>query len=237
MLPRTSGIYVITNLKDGKRWVGQAMDMRERMYNHIGALRGGTNSPYLQRAWNKHGAEAFEFSVLMKVPECCLNFWEEHFIELFQTWRRGKGYNISRKASGPPTISPEGRVKMAWMRGRRHSEETKAKIAASNTGRVHSEESRKKISQNTRGVKKVISEEVQERLRASRSHPLAEEHRAAISASLKGRVSHRKGGTLPPETKAKMASSHLGKRWCHNDEKELTVVELPEGFTWGRRKR
>ena len=60
-----SGIYTITNIANGHRYVGSAVDMGRRWSQHKGSLLSNRHhSIYLQRAWNKHGENTFEFEVL-----------------------------------------------------------------------------------------------------------------------------------------------------------------------------
>jgi group I intron endonuclease len=97
-LPRTSGIYQILNEKNGKVYIGSAVDLQRRAHHHRRELRRGTHgNPKLQRAWNKHGEDAFAVSVLELVP------YKEDLIVAEQYWIDGKqavvkGYNLAPKA-------------------------------------------------------------------------------------------------------------------------------------------
>lgn len=67
------GIYLITNTTNGKVYVGQARNVGARWSHHRHLLIKGThNNPYLQRAWSKLGADAFQFTIavdLSSVPK------------------------------------------------------------------------------------------------------------------------------------------------------------------------
>ena len=68
-LPDESGIYAIVNTRTGERYVGQASRIRSRMQTHTRELNAGTHFAHLKRrplqdAWNQHGADAFECTVL-----------------------------------------------------------------------------------------------------------------------------------------------------------------------------
>lgn len=77
----------------------------------------------------------------------------------------------------------------AWLKGRKLSEEHKAKISASGVGRKVSEETRKKISDAQKGkprpelIGRVCSEETREK---HRNRVFTDEHRRRISEAKKG---------------------------------------------------
>lgn len=50
-----SGIYLITNTKNNKKYVGQSWNIFQRWTNHRTSLRGGYHgNTHLQNAWNKY---------------------------------------------------------------------------------------------------------------------------------------------------------------------------------------
>lgn len=60
------GIYAVTNTVSGTVYVGQARNIRKRWEVHRCTLENGKHrNGYLQRAWNKYGAEAFRFEVIL----------------------------------------------------------------------------------------------------------------------------------------------------------------------------
>lgn len=62
------GIYAIRNLNNGKVYVGSSRDCARRFSEHRSRLvRGAHINAKLQSAWKKHGASAFEFTVLASV--------------------------------------------------------------------------------------------------------------------------------------------------------------------------
>ena len=59
------GIYQITNVFNGKKYVGSTVDFERRWKRHLDNLRKGRHhNSRLQRAYNKYGEGVFEFSVL-----------------------------------------------------------------------------------------------------------------------------------------------------------------------------
>lgn len=60
------GIYTVTNTVSGTVYVGQARNIRKRWEVHRCTLENGKHrNGYLQRAWNKYGAAAFRFEVIL----------------------------------------------------------------------------------------------------------------------------------------------------------------------------
>lgn len=65
-----SGIYTLTNAVSGTVYVGQARNIRKRWEVHRSTLEHGKHrNGYLQRAWNKYGASAFRFEVILDLSD------------------------------------------------------------------------------------------------------------------------------------------------------------------------
>lgn len=60
------GLYLITNILNGKVYVGQArVNFATRYYAHnYGLTNNVHHNRHLQHAWNKYGKDAFVFSIL-----------------------------------------------------------------------------------------------------------------------------------------------------------------------------
>ena len=62
---RESGIYIIRNLVSKKVYVGQAKSVYTRLIHHKHELLTGTHgNSHLQRSFNKHGEDNFEFDII-----------------------------------------------------------------------------------------------------------------------------------------------------------------------------
>jgi group I intron endonuclease len=135
-----SGIYKIVNKTNGHCYIGSAVNIGVRWSKHKRALCNNKHhSQYLQHAWNKYGADAFDFQVielcffLMLIPQ------EQHYIDMLKP-----EYNISPTAGSCLGVkhTSEARANMSAGQmgnkktlGYKHSAETKAKVSAAHTGR------------------------------------------------------------------------------------------------------
>lgn len=118
-------VYKITNLVNGKIYVGQTIrTLERRWYHHVYcALKGGKDK--FARAIRKYGADAFVPEVLEETD--MLDEKEREFIRLFDSVK--KGYNTKIGGDGGP-----------------HHASTKKKIARANRKRVWTKEMRATMS-------------------------------------------------------------------------------------------
>ena len=77
------GIYSITNLKNGKKYVGQSVNIKKRLTMHRYLLKKGTHyNKHLQNSYNKYGIAAFKFEILKECSTEELDKLEEEYQEL-----------------------------------------------------------------------------------------------------------------------------------------------------------
>lgn len=87
------GVYTITNTVTGKQYIGSTKNFSNRFNSHLCALNGNKHhSVKLQRAWNKYGANAFEFKKLIICSKEHLLMFEQKVIDLYNAAKTG--YNI-----------------------------------------------------------------------------------------------------------------------------------------------
>jgi group I intron endonuclease len=133
-------VYIIENVLNGHRYVGSAVRVGSRWYDHRRQLRSGTHhSRHLQYAWNKYGEAAFSFQILEE--------WEPQFLRSMEQWWMNMlrpEYNMAPNVRNPLGMhhSLEARAKMSAalvgnkkFLGHHHTAETKAKISAANKGK------------------------------------------------------------------------------------------------------
>ena len=173
------GIYQIRNLLTGIRYVGQSADVAFRLKHHLLRLRRNKHgNKHLQASWQKHGEAAFAFESLAIVEPSLLTLFEQRAFDALNS--KYGCYN-----QGPFLDNA--------MRGRVHSDETRAKMSAAGKGKTKSETHRLAIGQAQIG--KTIPADV----------------RAKISAARKGRPGSRLGAILSETTRAKISAAHIGQ--------------------------
>lgn len=136
-----TGIYQITNVKNGRTYVGSAVNVSKRWREHLRQLEEGKHhSRFMQRCWNKHGGECFVFRVLVACQKEHLIMYEQLAIDSIQP-----KYNSAPKAGSQLGLkmSDEAKVKMA----------AAARRTKNFTGCTHSEETKRRISEKKKGVK------------------------------------------------------------------------------------
>lgn len=93
-----TGIYRITNLLDGKCYIGQSVDISERFKQHIKCGLGiDTPNNILYKAMLKDGVENFSFELLEECPRTELNKQEVYWIDYYQS--QDFGYNMNKGGS------------------------------------------------------------------------------------------------------------------------------------------
>ena len=135
-----SGIYLIENIANNKKYVGQSLNVNGRIGRHKSYLkRQAHENQYLQRAYNKYGAKNFKFKVLEKCPIEDLDDKEIYYISKFETLDYEKGYNLEGGGNAGKIISETTRLKKVGknnpMYGKKVSDKTKKKMSESSRGK------------------------------------------------------------------------------------------------------
>src|SRR5229473_1751265 len=140
ILPK-SGIYLITNIVNWKRYVGKDSNLPNRWGHHKRQLNLGTHkNSHLQRSWKKYGESAFVYSILRYCKKEDLIEYEQFYMDLYDCVNNDtRGYN--KKNADGSEMSEETCAKIsASLTGKKLSEETKAKISIAHSGKVLSKE-------------------------------------------------------------------------------------------------
>ena len=128
----TCGIYGIRNMVSGKWYVGQSLNVEQRIRQHKADLRYKHHfNDHLQKAVIKYGLKNFAFRILEETPESMLDVRECAWIEYHKSIDQKYGYNQS--TGGHLT--------------RHHSKESLRKMSKSQKGRHHSKETRRRMSE------------------------------------------------------------------------------------------
>lgn len=92
------GVYCITNLLNGKRYIGQSVDLAERFKQHVKCGLGiDAPSNLLYKAMQADGVENFSFEVLEECERSKLNEEEIYWINYYKS--QEYGYNMTKGGS------------------------------------------------------------------------------------------------------------------------------------------
>ena len=175
------GIYCLTCKPTSKKYIGQSVSISQRKWHHLHQLKKGKHyNQHLQRAYNKHGEDAFVFRVLVECHRDDLDAAELFFIRMFDTTNRYNGYNLKAGGNSSAVASEtKEKIRQALI-GHEVSEESRAKIAESGMGRVQSPETREKIRAAMK--QRVFTEEHRRKIsEAKKGVPKSEEHKRKLS--------------------------------------------------------
>lgn len=177
MYYQKSGIYLIRNRENQKVYVGSSINVSVRITSHKNLLkRGKHGNHYLQRAWDFHGSENFEFEIVEYCDEAMLINKEEETINKYNSKNKDFGYNLE-----------------SFERGRRrHSEETKRKIGLGNKGkRTEYPLTQEQKAKQLEAIRKPKSEEhkrkIAEAHKDKKRPPFSQEWRKKMSDARKRR--------------------------------------------------
>ena len=149
-------IYMIKNKFNGKCYIGQTI---QKNVNNRWRAHKHSADTVMAYAFEKHGIDNFEFSIISEVPNEQLDE-----AEIFEIKTRNTispyGYNIESGGNLCKTVHPSTRVKMRDAKlgennhnfGKPRSEETKQKIGLAHIGLVHTEETKQLISSKKKGT-------------------------------------------------------------------------------------
>ena len=170
-------IYKITNILNNNEYIGQTlkvstngriMGYKKRFNRHIqNALRnyqGGC--PKLENAIRKYGDKSFKIELLIECKEEELNYYEDFFINKFNTLHPN-GYNLMSGGGNGRRHNKYTRDKMSKTRtGKTHSNITKERIGNSHKNKIVKEKSKNLMSKTKKEKnKKNYPEEIKEVLK------------------------------------------------------------------------
>ena len=195
-----SGVYKITNKINEHSYIGSSIDIYERWVTHKWYLnRNKSHNIAFQRAWEKYGAEAFDFSILLICDKENTAMYEQIYLDYYKP-----EYNIAIDALCPN-------------KGKHLSEEHKRKIGEANSKHKVSEEQKEFLRQFHVGIP--LSEDHKRKIsEANKGKP----HKGQFE---KGNAAWNKGllmtNPVSEETREKLRVSSLGRK--HTEEAKIKI--------------
>lgn len=232
-----TGIYKITNILNNKVYIGQAMDIQNRIREHKELLNRNCHpNNHLQHSWNLYGDEKFIFSAIEKCDKEILTEREQFWIDFYGGINSDNTYN-QRDAGSHGTHSEETKLKLSRLSkgipkkpGRKVSKEGRLSLSVSHIGKHPSEETRQKMSLAQRGRKH--TEETKRKIGEKNKQKYIDnpELRKEVSKRMKGRI-------FSEEHRYKLGNSNRGKSYKDNKERTHKQSEgLKQAYRTGKRK-
>ena len=218
------GIYYILNKVNGKIYIGQSVNLNQRLMRHKAELRGNYHpNEHLQNAWNYYGEDSFKFSLLEECDESDLDNLEIHYINLYDTTNRENGYNKDHGGVETRHHSLETRKKISEAK-QNLSEETLKRMSEAQKGKKLSDETRKKISESLKGHE--VSNETRKKLsNAHKGRTFSEETLKRMSEAKKGEKSVWYGKHHTLRSRRKMSESQKGHKVSVEARKKMSEAK------------
>lgn len=181
-------IYLITNLSNGRQYVGLTRNLKERKRCHFFPLKHSRS--VINNAIRKYGDDSFDFTELA----CCRSLGDAHNVEMLLISEYGtrvpNGYNISvggEGGHGTAWTEERKRALSIKTKGKPKSEQMRMRVSAALKGKKKSDEHRRNcsISQKARKIK--VTPQMLANLAKGQAVPMTDERRAKMSAARKGK--------------------------------------------------
>lgn len=215
---KTGIIYMATNTKNGKSYIGQTTKtLKKRQSQH--KYDSERLDIVFYRAIRKYGWKYFKWQILhSNIPYNKLNDLEIQYIVKYNTYN--KGYNstpggrynhssiykigtaTSRRQKGRKLTEETKRKISEAHKGMKHTKKSKLKMSKSQSGRKHTAETKRKMSKNYNGGVKYHTEKTKLKMSESRK---GKKH----SPKTRHKISHSQiGKKVSQKTKDKISKSH-----------------------------
>ena len=158
------GIYKITNIINGKVYIGQSTNLKDRIKQHESMIKNyNENNNYLRKATKKYGYKNFKIEIIKFCDEKELDYYEIYYIDLYKSSDRKFGYNIELGGNINKHLSKEQIDKM--------KKNKKGKLKGKDNpffGKKHTEKTKKIISEKQKGNKyclgRILSDETKNKI-------------------------------------------------------------------------
>jgi group I intron endonuclease len=140
------GIYKITS-PSNRIYIGQSCDIERRFKSYKRLYVKNQKQTKLHRSFMKYGVLNHKFEVILECNELELNKFERFYQEFYNCLEQGLNCNLTASNDKSGKVCKETLQRMSevqkgnknWL-GKKHTEESKAKISLAAKGRKHSDE-------------------------------------------------------------------------------------------------
>jgi group I intron endonuclease len=264
-MKNTTFIYGLFDPRNAAlRYIGKSNNPHKRLKEHISESSPSKYTKRYVTRWIRQLLDEGLKPAIEILEECSIDTWEQAERAWIADCKR-YGLKLTNTTSGGDGVHdppPEVRAKMAsmkgknpwlgtegWMKGKKHSEETKEIMRQKATGRPRTEEERRKLSESKKGKstwvkgqhlteehkrkiglansgKKPTQEAIAKRLEKMKGYKHSEEHRQKISDGLKasyskGNRSSLVGRKLSEEHRQKISEGLKGRIVSEETRKKI----------------
>lgn len=227
-------IYIITNMKNGKCYIGQTISKRveKRWSGHRRSPAG-----LLKYAFDKHGIENFKFDTICEITES--DDWRNQLNdrEILEIKTRNtiapNGYNLEKGGTrNKQDINPLTRLKLSTSHmGRIPTEETKRKISETSKGKKHTAEHNAAISIARMGLK--FSEETRNKISISQKKRVDRKYGKEHHSSKSVNQYSRDGVFIKTHDNMVLASKEINRKTAGGiSQCCLGKMKTSGGFMW-----
>jgi group I intron endonuclease len=147
---RVSGIYKIINKVNRKYYVGSSNNIHKRWNEHKSELNKNRHkNNYLQKSYNKHGINNFDFIITEKISVEKLIEIEQKYLDIAKQ-EKDKCYNLNFIADRVEMTDEIKKKISDGNKGHKMTAENKAILIKISKERIYSDEYKKKISIGTK---------------------------------------------------------------------------------------
>lgn len=226
------GIYCIRNLINNKVYIGQSLNIKQRIRQHKSQLNLNkhTNS-YLQRSCNKYGLSNFEFIIVKECTIDEIDKFEKYYIDKYDSINKLYGYNLESGGNLNKIISDEAKNNLSKSHlGIKPSNNTKQKM---------SDTWKKKFQEgyvNPMTGRKLTQDQIEVISKHSKSRKHSKETIQKLSDSRIGKCNPMYGRNHSIETRIKMSMNQQGEN-AHRYGKKHSKETIQKIIETKRRKK
>lgn len=217
-MTKLCGIYCITHIESGRKYVGQSRDINKRLYQHsLGLCKMRLGKAIASYGWKAFSTEVLE---LCEIP--LLNENESKWVSTINSISP-YGFNLTAGGNQQVFVSDETRTARSnAQKGRQRSAATKSKLRE--LGLNRSDEYKAKISEANQ--RRIYTPELISKMGAgNKGRQFSESHRAKISAACKNRAPTTLGMKHTDDAKARMSASRTGKKQTAEHTKNAVAAK------------